>query len=298
MLSLSLVHGQGPSDAAAPPPTLPAVDGVNGKVDVFGGAWWSKDDSRTSGFYGAAGSLTMPLAHRWGAQLDAAVGRDDGAGDVSGAGHVFWRDPAVGLVGAYGSYTYVGGLAFGDAGSVAMGAAAVAAEGQFYWDRWIFTAAAGVQMVSFSGLPPGWGGAPTRFFDTVTAAYYVDDDVQLWVGHRYAFGLNGLALGFENGIALGGGRMASLFGDALLAEGGSAGVRGGVRLYFGRRDKTLIDRHRQDDPPAAIQAGGCGYGYHRGASGQCVGNRPGANARPAPYHPGCWRNSVGELRCY
>ena len=23
---------------------------------------------------------------------------------------------------------------------------------------------------------------------------------------------------------------------------------GGVRVYFGQRDKTLIDRHRQDDP--------------------------------------------------
>ncbi len=67
-------------------------------------------------------------------------------------------------------------------------------------------------------------------------------------GHLYAFGSNGLTLGSEYGFALGSGRMASLFVDALFGEGGNNAVLGGVRFYFGQRDKTLIDRHRQDDP--------------------------------------------------
>jgi hypothetical protein len=55
-------------------------------------------------------------------------------------------------------------------------------------------------------------------------------------------------LGAEHGFALGGGRMASLFAEALFAEGGSNAVLAGLRVYFGQHDKTLIDRHRQDDP--------------------------------------------------
>lgn len=48
----------------------------------------------------------------------------------------------------------------------------------------------------------------------------------------------------------------------------------------------------------ANAAGGCGFGYHRGPYGGCVLNRPGPYARPAPLHPGCWRNYRGQLRCY
>ncbi|KTD67245.1 MULTISPECIES: GCG_CRPN prefix-to-repeats domain-containing protein [Legionella] len=48
----------------------------------------------------------------------------------------------------------------------------------------------------------------------------------------------------------------------------------------------------------ATAAQGCGHGYHRNAYGGCVLNAPGPNARPAPYHRGCWRNAWGQLRCY
>jgi len=48
----------------------------------------------------------------------------------------------------------------------------------------------------------------------------------------------------------------------------------------------------------ANAAQGCGFGYHRVYNGRCVVNRPGAYARPAPLHPGCWRNWRGQLRCY
>lgn len=48
----------------------------------------------------------------------------------------------------------------------------------------------------------------------------------------------------------------------------------------------------------AAAAQGCGHGFHRNAYGRCVFNHPGPNARPAPYHRGCWRNMWGQLRCY
>lgn len=45
-------------------------------------------------------------------------------------------------------------------------------------------------------------------------------------------------------------------------------------------------------------AQGCGFGMHRSIYGGCIWNHPGAFATPAPYHPGCWRNMWGQLRCY
>lgn len=48
----------------------------------------------------------------------------------------------------------------------------------------------------------------------------------------------------------------------------------------------------------ADAAQGCGFGFHRNGWGRCVWNHPGPYARPAPYHPGCWRNRWGQLRCY
>jgi hypothetical protein len=107
---------------------------------------------------------------------------------------------------------------------------------------------------------------PNRFFDWVSASYYVTDDFKLSIGHLYTFGRNGLTLGSEYGFALGGGRMASLFAGALFAEGGNNAVLGGVRFYLGQRDKTLIDRHRQDDPEEDLWGNG-GAGGAGGAGG-------------------------------
>ncbi|MEZ5890424.1 MAG: hypothetical protein R3D52_09310 [Xanthobacteraceae bacterium] len=42
--------------------------------------------------------------------------------------------------------------------------------------------------------------------------------------------------------------MASLFANGSLLENGDGAVMGGLRVYFGQRDKTLIRRHREDDP--------------------------------------------------
>jgi hypothetical protein len=55
-------------------------------------------------------------------------------------------------------------------------------------------------------------------------------------------------LSSEYGVPLGGGRMASLFVCGILGASNTNSVRAGLRIYFGQRDKTLMDRSRQDDP--------------------------------------------------
>jgi len=243
------------SDAAAvrwlPQQPLPAVDGINGKIAGFGGG-----ADHTNGFYGGTGSLSIPLAQQWGAQIDGGVGSLDNSGWSHGAGHVFWRDPSIGLLGAYGAYFHWNGIGTASIPRIGVNIGRFAAEGEYYWSRWTFHGVAGYETVRLN-VPnvanlPGLLSIPNRFFDSVSASYYVTDNFKLSIGHFYTFGRNGLTLGSEYGFALGGGRMASLFINALFAEGGNNAVLGGVRFYFGQRDKTLIDRNRQDDPAEIV----------------------------------------------
>jgi hypothetical protein len=41
--------------------------------------------------------------------------------------------------------------------------------------------------------------------------------------------------------------MASLFTEGWIGEHGNNAVLAGLRVYFGQHDKSLIDRHRQDE---------------------------------------------------
>ena len=232
--------------AVAPTTTLPAIDGINAKIDGYGGG-----ANHSNGFYGTTGSISVPLAQQWGAQVDARVQDTDGIGAYGTAGHLFWRDPAIGLVGVYGSYWHWNGIDVPDVGHFSANTSAIAAEGEYYAGRWTLSGLAGAEMVSVN-VPSVVNGAsvPDRFFDVARASYYVTDNFKLSIGHRYISAEHGLTLGAEHGIALGGGLMASLFADATFAEGGDNAVLGGVRIYFGQHDKTLIDRQRQDDPAA------------------------------------------------
>jgi len=248
-LSARAYAGSPRSDAAAVrwlPEPMPAVDGINGKIAGFGGG-----AEHSNGFYGTAGSLAFPLAQQWGAQIDGGVGSLDGSGWSHGAGHLFWRDPSIGLVGAYGSYFHWNGVSPSTIPRIGVDVSRFAAEGEYYWTRWTARGLAGYETARLN-VPNVAGLAglsvPNRFFDSISASYYVTDNFELSIGHLYSFGRHGLTLGGEYGFALGGGRMASLFATALFAEGGTNAVLGGLRFYFGQRDKTLIDRHRQDDP--------------------------------------------------
>lgn len=75
----------------------PAVSAMNAKVSVEGGSY---DGSGAV----AHGVFTMPLGHAFGLQVDGAAGHlKDSAYNGVGA-HLFWRDPAKGLVGAIASH--------------------------------------------------------------------------------------------------------------------------------------------------------------------------------------------------
>jgi hypothetical protein len=132
-----------------------------------------------------------------------------------------------------------------------------AAEGEYYLNRWTLSGLVGLETVSInSGVPVA--SPPNRFFDDVWVSYYVTDNFRLSAGHIYTFGTNFLTLGSEYGFALGGGRMASLFAEGWIGERADNGLLAGLRIYFGQRDKSLMDRHRQDDPLAPSWGRGFG----------------------------------------
>jgi hypothetical protein len=92
-----------PAPVAWAPQPMPAVDGINAKIDGYGGG-----GNHSNGFYGSGASVSVPLAQQWGLQLDGDGGSEKGIGAYGGVGHLFWRDPSIGLLGAYGSYSHTG----------------------------------------------------------------------------------------------------------------------------------------------------------------------------------------------
>jgi hypothetical protein len=235
----------------------PGVDGVNTNWEAFGGGLNQRS------FYGSRGSLSIPLTGPFGLQIDGSGGALQKRGYGSVAGHLFSRNPSQGLFGIYANYTkwdQFGGVH----------ATHVAGEGEIYSGRWSLEGIVGAEfgnsasnaITAIDVLPPaiGAGGAittttlvqsydvKTRFMDQVNLKYYFTDNWDGYVGHRYLGGKNALALGSEAGVKLGGGAMGTAFVEARVGGKSFEGVWGGLRFYFGQKDKTLIRRQREDDP--------------------------------------------------
>lgn len=236
---------------------IPAVDGLNAKVDGLAGSLARHD------LYGSQASVSFPLGRWLGVQIDGAGGTLDGRAFGSAAGHLFLRNPATGLIGVYVSHTYwdrFGGVA----------ATQAAGEIELYWGRLTLQGIAGVEFgssasrsattTSIRPAATGVAGAittttaldiidvETRFIDQLNLKYYLTENWGAYVGHRHLGGENALALGTELALPLGGGVMTSGFVEARLGSDAFEGIWGGLRFYFGRRDKSLIRRHREDDP--------------------------------------------------
>jgi len=239
--------GAGDLLKSAPPPLMisaPAVDGPNATIEGFGGTLANKAVA------GSKGALTVPLGGQFGAQVDGAWGIFDRRSFRAAAGHLFWRDPAIGLLGVYGSHTWwsrFGGVRLSQIGG----------ETEYYWQRFTLQAVAGVEFgnsgrsiraITFAGFPVQSFNIDTRFFDRVNLAYYLTDDWKAYVGHRYLGGRHALALSSEFGLPLGRGVMAAAYVEGRISGGDHNGVWGGLRVYFGQNDKPLIDRNRMDDP--------------------------------------------------
>ncbi|MEP7239424.1 MAG: hypothetical protein ABI697_00935 [Devosia sp.] len=209
----------------------PAVSAPNAKIEFDAGAF--SLGSSTTFLSRFAGVVTLPVTDAFGIQADFTAATAPGF-TGSAALHAFTRDPERWLIG-------------GTLGVVATpGASVVAAgpEAELYFDRWTVEAWAGAAVA----LPTGGGTTRTGPFVMADVALYPHDNLRLSLGASFLDGFAAVHFGAEYlfDSALG---PLSLVGEARLGQDHSVLATLGIRAYIGGdSSKTLIARHRQDDP--------------------------------------------------
>ena len=204
----------------------PAVSGPNAKISGGGGVV----DGDTAGL--ALGSATLPLGDHLGVQADGLYGRIGGDLRWGVGGHLFWRDPDTGMLGLTGSYS----------------------RREDHDPDWL--SRAGVEAEVFLGrvTASAQGGYQFGDFDEgefgrVDLRWYLTDNFMLSAGGEIETGdyVGRLKAEYQPGFsALPG---LSLFADGEIGEDNWNRAFAGIRYYFGAKTKSLIRRHREDDPP-------------------------------------------------
>ena len=206
----------------------PAVSGVNGKISADGGNFDGSSGSVLQG------TLSAPLGNSFGAQLDGAAGHYEDA-SYKGAGlHLFWRDPEKGLLGIVGSTQKLGSV----------DAQRVGAEAEGYFGDFSVKLRAGQQS----------GDVEHGGFVSAKANYYATENLALSLGYESAPGQHGGKIGIEWQPDVASAPGLSLFAEAESASNSYDRTVVGVRYYFGDK-KSLIKRHRQDDPDSLLPEG-------------------------------------------
>jgi hypothetical protein len=225
---LTIVPGQA-ADVSAPV-DLCAVSGFNAKVSGSGGFYESdaNDGERVQG----DASLSLPLGCLLGLQLDAGFG--DLAGDEAGgaAAHLFVRDPNQYLFGAYGSYSAIDNVDVWRVG----------AEAELYLSNVSLEALAGFEDADITN---------GDFFTSSNVAFYPTENFRLSVGYQHFQEVDAATAGFEwqvDGLGL----PVSLFANGAVGDNDFATAYAGITLYFGGEEKSLIRRHREDDPDSDV----------------------------------------------
>ena len=210
------------------PSTLPAVSGINGKAEI-GGGFIDLNDLSSDEIFNGGVALSFPVGDMFGIQADLTALDVFGETAVGGAMHAFTRDPSSYLFGVYGGYV--------DAGPSNIWY--IGPEAELYLDNISIEAVGGYMDIS--------NGGGSEFYAVGDVALYATDNLRLAVG-------GGTVAGFESAHAglewfMGDtGLPASVTLDGRIGEDGFSSVMAGLSLYFGGEDKSLIRRHREDDP--------------------------------------------------
>ena len=230
--SISLVLAEGIDELRI---SRPAVDSVNAKLSFEGGPTFGGGE-----IYGISGSAAVPLGHQFGFQVDGVLGTVDantinGVQVFAGAAHLFWRDPSRGLVGLYGSAVHAdifGGLNIYRGGL----------EGAVYSGRLTIEGIVGISHADFGD---------TQFFGDAELGYYPNKNVRVSIGYGVVAEDHVFKLGGEWAFAGHAGTASTAFVDSYVNADGDGLAVAGLRFYFGQNDKSLIRRHREDDPQSA-----------------------------------------------
>ena len=220
----------------------PAVGGINGKL----GASYGRFDVTLEDVTCVDGSIAWPLAEAWGLQLDGMYAHGmpasfgfgtSQAAEYGGVGsHVFWRDPAVAMLGLEGAWV------FNNASDT--NAWQIGLESEYYL-KWLTigmqTGYSEVEDDSLRASDHGW-------YARLEAGCYPVEDLLLnaVVETRYDAFRYGLEVEYETPV-----EGLALFASAMRGEHGNDAVFGGLRYYFGG-ESGLKNRHRRSDPPSRL----------------------------------------------
>jgi hypothetical protein len=214
----------------------PAVSGLNGKFSLEGGAVGS-GGAGGSALGIAQGSISVPLGHSFGLQIDGLAAQARNIFLGGGAAHLFWRDPQLGLV---GPIVALGGGAGGSLGWFG-------GEAELYKGIFTLRALAGYQRAR----SPFGSAKDGGFWRTQLSVYPIDDlAVGVGVGRSAGFSTGRATVEWQPDFI--DSHNVSLFVDSAAGDDSYWRVTSGVRFYFGA-GKTLIRRHREDDPSSAAE---------------------------------------------
>ncbi|MFZ2281530.1 MAG: hypothetical protein WAW39_27275 [Prosthecobacter sp.] len=262
--SVTQIHaGSPPPQGIAAAASEPAVSAINGKLDANYGAI-NRASTR-----GVAGSLSVPLGHRFGAQFDGLY-QHGFSTNIYGVGtHFFARDPGKGLIGLASSWTT--SQKFTDV--------IVGMEGEYYFDKVTLGTVVGWNNydshvnTTFPGLVDHQNFVAARVY----AAIYPMDDLMVRLEYQSRFNHNFYVAHVEWQTPVSG---VAVFADAGVGDNNYAHVMGGVRVYFGG-SKPLKDRHRKDDPSNM----GSTFLSTNSAGSTDVGEAPAGGPPPPPPPP-------------
>ena len=205
----------------------PAVAAPNLGIILNGGIL--NGDGFSNHGWGSAGvKAAVPLGDKFGAQFDAAFGADSyyGAG-----GHLFWRDPAKGLLGIFASYETM------NTGNLTR----YGAEWQAYFNNLTLKGKVGGQNGTFVN------GA----FVALDLTFYATPNFALSIGGELSNRSIARA-SIEWQPATSGLHAMSVYADGEIGQNGYSRVLAGVKFHFGTNGASLIDRDRKYDPDSAL----------------------------------------------
>lgn len=199
----------------------PAVSGLNGKVSLEGGNFDGNSGQAIQAAFAA------PIGNSFGLQLDTAFGNVNSKGFSGFGAHGFWRDPAKGLIGITAAALRYDNLDVRRYG----------AEAEGYFGPFTLRARAGYQNSDWKD----------GSYYSLGARWYATQNVMLSVSGERAVDRNIGHISAEWQVATPSLPGLALFFDAAKGNHDYDMATVGVRYYFGG-NKSLIQRHRQDDP--------------------------------------------------
>ena len=204
-----------------------AVSALNGKLSISFGDMDGGDGRNLTG------SLTFPVAERWGAQVDGLFTQVESVDFGGGAAHVFWRDPERALLGLTASAVTSDSVRSQDFG----------VEAEYYWKILAVGVHGGIASIKYDTPAPFIETDRSDGFITASATVYPVKNLSVRVYASRRFALNHYGAEAEFQIPE---RNLAITADVVRGRFGYDHALLGIRYYFGGK-KTLRDRHRQDD---------------------------------------------------